>query len=186
MISSPFRSLLARVFSIALFVGGSLLFGWTAQNSPTEFEVKAAYLYQFGKFIEWPEGTFPPNGGTFTICTLGMDPFGSALDETVSGRTVQGKQIQLRRLDTVADAEDCNILFVGASEQKHFADIANSLVGKGVLTVSDSGDFLTQGGMISFRIEENKVRFEVSLAAVERAKLKLSSQLLKVAKLRRE
>ena len=157
-----------------------------AQTPPTEYEVKAAYLYQFGKFVEWPEGTLGRAGDAFAICTLGVDPFGSVLDGTISGRSVQGKQVIARRLASVNDALSCNILFVSSSEQNHLAEILKVVQGRSILTVSDMNNFLPQGGMIQFQIEQNKVRFEINLTAVEHANLKISSQLLKVAKLTKE
>ena len=157
-----------------------------AQNPPTEYEVKAAYLYQFGKFVEWPEGTLARSDDEFVICTLGMDPFGSILDETISGRAVQSKKVIARRLTSISQAADCNILFVSSSEENHVAEIFKMVQGKGVLTVGEMKNFLSQGGMIRFQMEQNKVRFEINLSALGRANLKVSSQLLKVAKLTKE
>ena len=158
----------------------TLSFG--VQDQPTEYQVKAAYLYQFGKFVEWPEGTSSVSGNDFAICTLGGDPFGRALDETISGRSVQGRKVIARRLSNVNDVSDCNILFVGSSEQARMTDILKVVQGKGILTVGDKADFVLQGGMIQFQTEQNKVRFEINLPAVTRSNLKVSSQLLKVAK----
>ena len=152
-----------------------------AQDQPTENEVKAAYLYQFGKFVDWPEGASANSGNDFAICTLGVDPFGRVLDQIISGRSVQGRKVVVKRLSNVNDASDCNILFVGSSEQNRTPEILKAVQGKGILTVGDKEGFVTQGGMIQFQIEQNKVRFEINLPAVERSNLKVSSQLLKVA-----
>ena len=157
-----------------------------AQNPPTDYEVKAAYLYQFGKFVEWPEETLARAGDVFSICTLGLDPFGSLLDETIAARSVQGKKVVAKRLASVNDALNCHILFISSSEQSRLGEILKILQGKNILTVGDMRDFIRQGGMINFQIEQNKVRFEINLRAVEREHLKVSSQLLKVAKLAKE
>ena len=155
---------------------------FAAPNQPTEYEVKAAYLYQFGKFVEWPEGASSGSSNDFAICTLGVDPFGSVLDQTISGRSVQGRKVIAKRLSSVSDASECKILFVGSSEQNRTAEILKIVQGKGILTVGERADFITQGGMVQFQVEQNKVRFEINLPAVERSNLKVSSQLLKVAR----
>ena len=178
----PLRRL-SVVFILWTLAGVAIL---RAQNLPTEYEVKAAYLYQFGKFVEWPEGALARSGDDFAICTLGMDPFGSVLDETISGRGVQSKKVIAKRLASANEAADCNILFISSSEQNHLSEILKMVQGKGVLTVGEMRNFLSQGGMIHFQMEQNKVRFEINLSAVEHANLKVSSQLLKVAKLTRE
>lgn len=156
-----------------------------ARGSPTEYDVKAAYLYQFGKFVEWPEGTMTHTGNIFMICVLGTDPFGSILDETIAGRSVQGSHVAVKRITNTDAALGCNILFISSSEQHHASEVLKSLQGKSILTVAESKSFLPQGGMICFRMEEDKVRFEINLSAVASANLKVSSQLLKVAALLR-
>jgi hypothetical protein len=132
--------------------------------------------------VEWPEGALATSGDVFTICVIGVDPFGSALDKTISGRTVQGKQVIASRLASANDFSNCNILFVSSSEQNHLPEILKKVQGKSILTVAEMRTFISQGGMINFQVEQNKVRFEINLASVERANLKISSQLLKVAK----
>ena len=153
-----------------------------AQNPPTDTAVKAAYLYQFGKFIEWPGASSTRAEDAFPICILGTDPFGGILGETVAERSVQGKRVIAKRIAGVGEAAACNILFIGASEQERLPEIINSLQGQSVLTVGDSQAFSGRGIMINFVIEQRRVRFEINLSAVERANLKVSSELLKVAK----
>jgi len=153
-----------------------------AQNPPTEYEVKAAYLYQFGKFVEWPGEAVVLPGDTFSICTLGGNPFGALLEETISGRSVQGKKVVAKAMANANEALNCNILFIISSEQKRLEEIFRILHGRSILTVGDMKNFLPQGGMIQLEIEQNKVRFEINVSAVGRANLKISSQLLKVAK----
>ena len=174
---------LAVVAMVWVLSGVSIL---RAQAPPTEYEVKTAYLYQFGKFVEWPEEMLVRAGDVFSICTLGLDPFGSLLDQTIAERSVQGKKVVAKRLASVNDALNCNILFISSSEQSRLEEILKVLQGKSILTVGDMRDFIRQGGMINFQIVQNKVRFEINLPAVERANLKVSSQLLKVAELTKE
>ncbi len=151
-----------------------------AGESPSEYEVKAAYLYQFGKFVEWPSSKLPGSEG-FSICTIGKDPFGARLDETLAGRTVQGWPVIAKRLQTTESAGDCDVLFISSSERSRMEEILEAVRGKSVLTVSESMNFLQQGGMINFQMDKRKVRFGVNLSALRQANLKVSSELLKVA-----
>ena len=179
-------SFLPRLVAVAILWALSGVSILLAQNPPTEYEVKAAYLYQFGKFIEWPESSLVRTGNDFAICTIGKDPFGPVLDAMISGRSVQGKKAVAKRLAAVNDASTCNILFISTSEQSHVMEILRIVEGKGILTVADMSNFVSQGGMINFQMEQNRVRFEINMPAVERSNLKVSSQLLKVAKITKE
>jgi len=146
----------------------------------TESEVKAAYLYSFGRFVQWPtraEGA----GARFTICVLGADPFGATLDATVAGTTVRGRNVVVRRLPAVAGATDCNVVFISASEERHLEDILEHLRHSDALTVSDMTQFTERGGMIQFVNMANRVRFEINLSPARQAGLILSSELLRVA-----
>jgi hypothetical protein len=149
------------------------------QSKPEEYQVKAVYLFNFGKFIEWPQGT--PKDNLFGVCVLGHDPFGATLDATINGEIIEGKKLVARRIAGIQDAANCRILFIGMSEANHVKQILASVERTGVLTVSDMPDFTSSGGMIQFVLRENKVRFEVNLSAAEKAGLTFSSQLLKVA-----
>jgi hypothetical protein len=145
-----------------------------------EYEVKAAYLYNFGKFVEWPASQ-RRTAKTFDICVLGMDPFGSALDRVVSGAVMAGKPVQARRLMTAADAPACHIVFIGTTDEREVSAVLGLLDGADVLTVSDSPQFVGRGGMIQFVRQGARVRFEVNLARAQDAGLVLSSELLRVA-----
>jgi hypothetical protein len=154
----------------------------TDHPKPTEYEVKAAYLLNFGKFVQWPS-LAEQNGGahSFFLCVLGRDPFGPVLDTTLAGETISGKNIISRHIATAQETEGCQVLFISASEEGRVNDILHSLSGTPVLTVSDLPRFTSQGGMIQFVMEQDRVRFEVNLMAAQQAGLSLSSQLLKVA-----
>ena len=150
------------------------------QSGPTENEVKSAYLYNFGKFVEWPANAAIV-GEFFPICALGDDAFGSTLETTISGESINGKKVLVKRVAKPQDAVSCRILFISSSEQNQLKEILAALDNTSVLTVSDMPQFTRRGGMIQFVVEANKVRFEVNLTSAERAGLTLSSQLLKVA-----
>lgn len=150
------------------------------QAKPTEYQVKAAYLYNFSKFISWPDSASAGNN-SFSICVLGQDPFGKTLDETLEGATWEGKSVTPRRITRVEEASDCEILFISPSESDQINHILTALAKQPVLTVSDAPQFSRRGGAVEFVVSDNRVRFEVNLTAAEQAGLTLSSQLLKVA-----
>ncbi len=137
-------------------------------------------MYEFGRFVDWPSAS-GVRENSFPICVLGEDPFGIVLDEVLKNKTVSGSTVVARRIIRIKDAENCRILFVSPSEDRHFLEILKELEGKSVLTVGEGRQFARRGGMIGFNIEGNRVRFVVNLAATEKAGLKLSSQLLKIA-----
>jgi hypothetical protein len=148
---------------------------------PTEYEVQAAYLSNFGRFVEWPARPAANEKDPFYVCVLGQDPFGSLLDAALKGETIGGAPMAARRVASAADAANCRIVFVNSTKDSELKGILATLRNSRALTVSDTFDFTRQGGMIQFVLEGNRVRFEINLAAAQRAGLTLSSQLLKVA-----
>jgi hypothetical protein len=153
----------------------------TAQaEKPAEYDVKAAYLYNFGKFVRWPENA-GAEGQSFSICVLGKDPFGKILDSVLDGGSWQGKPVAAKRIVSVDEAASCNLLFVSSSESERLGQILSALERRPILTVSDSPMFSRRGGIIEFVLTENRVRFEVNAAAAEKAGLNINSQLLKIA-----
>jgi len=153
---------------------------WAQGPKPTDYDVKAAYLYNFGRFVEWPDSV-ATKSDSFNVCVLGQDPFGPALDSTLAGETIGGKNVTARRISSPQEAVNCRILFMSSAEGSRLSKIMEALDKGSVLTVSDMPQFSQRGGMIQFVLEGKKVRFEVNLTAVQRAGLTLSSELLKVA-----
>ena len=151
------------------------------QPKVSEYQVKATYLYNFGRFVQWPPNATARKSDSFSICVLGQDPFGPSLDSTVAGETLDGKPLAAKRISTPRDAGECRILFISLTEENHLKEILMALDESGILTVSDMPAFSRRGGMIQFVLEGDKVRFEINLAKAETAKLTLSSELLKVA-----
>lgn len=153
---------------------------------PSEYEVKAAYLYNFGRFVEWPKQEIPNQAATphispFTFCVLGQDPFGRDLDAILAGETINGANTAAVRVSKPREAVRCRVLFISSSEDNQLKQILMELEGTSVLTVSDLPQFSQRGGMVQFVLDGKKVRFEVNLTPVEHAHLAMSSQLLKVA-----
>jgi hypothetical protein len=172
------RSLLVLV--LALLTGAAQRAAGD-EPSPTEHEVKAAFLYNFGKFVAFPDSAFK-EGAVFVIGVLGDDPIVDVLARTVRDKEIQDRRIDVRHLRSAKEAPSCQILFIGDSERGHLVEILKVLDRASVLTVSDTDDFVEQGGMIGLLLEDRRVRFEVNLPAVERAGLKMSSNLLKLAR----
>jgi len=171
----------SRVVLICFLAGiaPQLLVRAAEEPPPLEYQVKAAFLLNFTKFIDWPP---PPTGGTaasFDICLLGDDPFGTVLDQMLEGETSQGRKLGVQRVRRPVPAS-CRVLFIGKTEQD--LDSLLSDLGPGVLTVGDGTGFLRDGGMIGFVIENHRVRFDISQAAAARAGFKISSKLLNVAR----
>jgi YfiR/HmsC-like len=144
----------------------------------SEFQVKAAYLFNFGRFVQWPD---PGTTETFEICVLGSDPFGSALDSTLAGGTIAGKNVTAKRIARPQDVNSCRVLYISSSEEGRLKEDLQVLDKVRVLTVSDIPGFSDRGGMIGFVSEGNRVRFDVNLDSTAGAGLTLSSELLKVA-----
>jgi hypothetical protein len=151
-------------------------------SHPTQYDVEAAYLYQFGNFIQWPSKSgADKKPKTFTICVLGEDPFGTILEDTLRGSKMNGLPMAASRIASIRDAAGCQILFISSSRRNQIDADLLALRGQPILTVSDIPDFASRGGVIQFVLIDNRVRFEIDLSGAQKAGLKLSSQLLKVA-----
>lgn len=161
---------------LSLFATASL----AQQVHPTETQVKAAYLYNFGRFVEW-QSDHGPNADSFALCVLGEDPFGPVLDATVGGESINLRKITVKRISKLPEAAGCNILYVSASEAGRLGAIIEAAHHSGTLTVSDIPHFVDHGGIIDFVKQQDRIRFEVNRAAAQDSHLTLSSELLKVA-----
>jgi hypothetical protein len=150
-------------------------------QEPSEYEVKAAFLFNFSKFVEWPEGSFASAADRISICVLGQDPFGALLEHAVRDKRVNGREIAIQKTASVSRVAGCHILFIASSEQDRLDEILGRLADRPVLTVSDAESAAERGSIIGLTLDDKRVRFEVHLNAARRARLKLSSQLLKVA-----
>lgn len=144
-----------------------------------EYQVKAAFLLNFTKFIEWPPDESAGPDSSFEICILGDDPFGTALDQMVEGETLRGRRMTVQRVRR-PPPPSCRVLFIGKME-KDLASLMTDLA-PGVLTVGDGPGFLRDGGMIAFLLDNNRVRFDINQSVAARAGLNISSKLLKVAR----
>lgn len=179
---------LARVLWGALLAAGVAAgspLGVQAQSSH-EYEIKAAFLYNFVKFVEWPSEALPETSNIITVCVLGDDLPVEAL-ESIRGKTVRGRNLAVRRIRPIKDiASSCHVLFISSSEESRLPQVMQDIHGSSVLTVGEMERFISSGGIINFVIEKNKVRFEINPISAERARLKLSSQLLNLARVVRQ
>jgi hypothetical protein len=162
-----------------------LCLGPAAANaqSAREAQVKAAFLYNFAQFTEWPPEAFAQPDSPLVIGVLGEDPFGEALDTTIRGEAVRGHKLQLKRFRAVAELPTCHIVYIGRSEANRLSQVLKALNGKPILTVSDLDGSAERGVTIQFVTEHGRVRFRINPKTAENAKLALSSKLLRVAEI---
>ena len=147
-----------------------------------EYRVKAAFLFHFLQFVEWPANAFPDETSPITLCILGDDPFGPVLDQTVGDKTVGNRRIVIRRCQRIEDAGSCHLLFVSRSEIERLPQILARQQGVSSLTVGETDQFVQLCGIINFTVEEGQVRFEINPNAAQRAGVRISSRLLRLAK----
>jgi YfiR/HmsC-like len=153
-----------------------------ADQSPTEFQVKAAYLFNFLKFVEWPDDPTADQHAKWVIGFIGDTPIGDELTRLVEGKNVLGRDLQVKKFQAADNLRACNILFISESEQKRLPAILAELRGSSVLTVADMDNFIGGGGMIQFMVEDARVRVAIDMGATSRAHLKVSSKLLALAR----
>ena len=151
-----------------------------------EYPVKAAFIFNFAKFVEWPPDAFKGPEDPIAICVLGQDPFGSALEDVVRNKTVTTRAFVVRDVSNAQQASKCHIVFVSASERKRCRSFLGELKGRNILTVGEAEDFIENGGIINFKLKDARVRIEIDAGAAERAKLRISSKLLSLAEITRK
>ena len=151
-----------------------------ASAFPKEYQVKAAFLYNFAKFIQWPDSAFADAHTPICIGTIGHDPFGEALDG-IAAKTVQGRALEIRRFRSVQEITFCHIVFISPSERERLAPLLAILQERSMLTVSKIQHFAQVGGMVNFVVEGHKIGLEINPLSAEHAGLKISSKLLQLA-----
>lgn len=147
--------------------------------------MKAAFLFKFAKFIEWPDKSFADPKSSFTVCVIGSDPFGSALDAYFSGKAIANRPVEVERFSSASATlgRRCKIAFISSSEKPHFRDVIDAFRGQNTLLVGDADGFANSGGTIEFVLEDNHIRFAINPEAADRADLKVSSKLLALAQI---
>ena len=173
------RIITILVFGFALLLADSP--GRAQAPQPSEYQLKAAFLFNFAKYIDWPAESFANEKAPFLIGILGDNPFGATLEQTVAGKKVNEHPITIQPLRAMAEGTNCHIVFISSSETKRLPEIIKGLRGPAVLTVSETEKFIEAGGIINFVQEANKIRFQINDEAAKAAKLKISSKLLNLA-----
>jgi len=169
-VQRPFLAWIVLMFSVLPVHG----------ESAQEYEVKAAFLYNLAKFVEWPDAQ---SKGPLVFGILGPDPFGEILDRVVDHKVIGGRPVMLKRSADVSQLADCQVLFVSASEGKRLKQILKDLDGRSVLTVGDNDEFVRSGGAVALVLEQNRVVLEINVDRAAKAKLKISSRALEVARI---
>ena len=152
-------------------------------DASLELRVKAAFLYQFAGYVEWPANASPQPGAPITIAVLGADSLATELSQVVTGRTVGGRAVTVRRVKPGESLTGVHILFIGRAENERLSQLAQASQPRAILTVTETDGALTKGSMINFVLVDRRVRFEVALDSAEKGGLRLSSRLLAVAQL---
>lgn len=172
----------------------SLTLNWTATadaqagdvSDSSEYLIKAGFIYNFAKFVEWPSTSFAEPDSPIIIGVLGTDPFGDIINRVVQDKKIGSRGFIVKRYKwgkDLKDIKECRILFVSASEKAHFEEIVQTVKGLPILTVGDTPGFAERGGMIGLTLEDNRVRFEVNVDAAHEGNLNISSRLLTLAKI---
>jgi len=191
----PANGMLRRLaILIAVF---SMTLNWTVSagaqagdaSDSSEYLIKAGFIYNFAKFVEWPSTAFAEPDSPIVIGVLGTDPFGDIINHVVEGKKIGARGFVIRRfkwskeLKDLKDFKECRILFVSSSEKMHFEEIVEAVKGLPILTVGEAPGFAERGGMIRLMLEDNRVRFEVNVDAAHDGNLNISSRLLTLARI---
>lgn len=174
---------MALLRRLGVLMVGLMLVAGDASAALSEHRVKAVFLFNFSKFVEWPPSAFAAADAPFVIGVFGRDPFGSDLDDVARGETVNGRPLLVRRVQTVQDAAACQILFIPQSERASLDDILAALARSNTLTVSDLDGAAQRGAMIRLITDHDKVRLRINVESARAAGLTISSKLLRSAEI---
>lgn len=178
-----------KLFSLLsiLFLCGTVSIQALQAPQYTEYEVKAAYIFNFTKFINWPKTTFSLSNPPFVVGIYGDDPFGLILVKFFEGRTIKGRKLIIEHYYKPEDINNCNVLFISKINKLELTDVINVVQEKSILTIGDNiQEFCESGGMINFTKQYSKHRFEINNNAANKADLTISSKLLSLAKIIKE
>jgi hypothetical protein len=176
---------MVMLFAVLVSLGNAVP-AFPQADVPTEYQLKAAFLFNFAKFVDWPASSFANPQSPFFVCILGVDPFGHVMDDTLQGKTIGSHTVVIQRMRDSAELRHCQMAFISSSERLRLPEIIGSSKGANTLLVGESDGFAAAGGAIQFDLEENRVRFLINPDAAERAGLRVSSKLLSLAKVVRD
>jgi len=174
-----------RFFYLLLMALVSLIWnpGTSRSEALDEYHVKAAFLYHFSNFVDWPASTFKATNGHLRICVLGKDPFGQSLDATLANKSVRDHPFEIRRNPPTTELQHCHLLFLAASVSSQIQAIRHQVAKENMLTIGETLDFIRQGGMVQVFFDNQKIRYAVNIDIVNQTNLKVSSKLLRSAKI---
>ena len=148
-----------------------------------EYQVKAFFLYNFARYVQWPSQKFNAPADPIVICVLGQNPFGTDLEDAVRGKVVESRAVVVRHISDIYPQCHCHILFVSGPERKRFRSSLGAIKGSGILTVGETEGFANEDGVVNLKLEDGKVRFEINVRAAEEEQLRISSKLLNLARI---
>lgn len=172
------RSFLSLVLIWLLLAGGA---GRSQESPPTEYQIKAAFLFNFAKFVQWPPTAFAGVTSPVVVGILGENPFHDDLARTIRNKTIDEHPLVIKEFRSPTEATNCHILFISTSERNRLPEILKGLKGASVLTVGEMDHFTESGGMINFVLKGKKIRFQINNDEAARARLKISSKLMSLA-----
>jgi len=164
---------------LGMTLGGT---GQAVAQVLSEYQVKAAFIFNFMKFVDWPTDSSPAPNDPWKVCVIGEDPFNHGLEAVMARKSLGGRNFEIHHVSNAQEARSCDVLFISSSERNRVGSIVAGMKGTSVLTVGDSPGFAKQGCMIDFLLEDNRLRFEINVGAASSAGLKISSKLLNLAK----
>jgi hypothetical protein len=179
LLKQPSRTLLVALLLAVLGLGAAQ----GQSDASKEYQIKAAFLYNFVQFVKWPSDSFGSANAPFCIGVLGDDPFDGALEAIVRGENIDSHRLMVEHASRYEDLQDCQMIFVCRSEEDHLPEILSQIGSRPVLTVSEIDSFARNGGDIDFYLEGSKVRFEINPSSARRSGLKISSQLLNLGRI---
>lgn len=178
------RSRFSAGLLLAILMSLSGATGLRSQDAtPVEYQVKAAFLLNFAKFIEWPADVFQDEKTPIYVCIFRYDPFNRVLDDILQGKVINNRQVAARRVVELSELKACQIVFVSEREEKRLPDVLNRLKDSSVLVIGETGTFAERGGGIQFFLEDHRLRFAVNVDALRKARLNVSSKLLALARI---
>jgi hypothetical protein len=177
------RSRMFAVLTVILLLAGERR-GFAADpQTLSEYQIKAGFLFNFTRFVEWPAKAFANDRSPIVVCTTGDSEVTELLTEAAAGKVVDGRAVLIRHIKVTEDLRECNLLFVTGAEERRMVWILDRVKGTNVLTVGEFPGFAKAGGMINFFIQENKVKLEINLDAATHADMKISAKLIAVSRL---
>lgn len=176
------RHRVLSIFALFLAVSAVLYPAHGSDSQPTEYQLKAAYIYHFAQFVTWPANAFAQTNSPLVIGVLGANPFGNDLQRTVEGKVLEGHPLVVKIFKNLSEITNvCHILFISETDRKRLSQIIAGLNGTSTLTVGESDRFIEAGGMIRFLIEDARIRFEINKTVADKSGLTMSFKLLGLA-----